>query len=134
MGGLDFWIGHWVCEWEGGHGTNAVALDMDRHVITERFEALEPEPFSGLSVSVHGPDGIWRQTWVDSTGSYWHFEGGPNDDGTFVFGTPGRVDAEQLYKRMVFSEISQDGFVWRWEFSNDLSTWKQRWAITYKRV
>ena len=84
MDGLGFWLGRWICTWDGGHGTNTVTLDMDGHVVTERFEALEPEPFSGLSVSVQGTDGLWRQTWVDSTGSYWHFEGGPQDNGTFV--------------------------------------------------
>ena len=134
MGGLDFWIGSWGVTWEGGHGTNTVTLEMGGRVITERFEALEPERFSGLSVSVLGPDDVWRQTWVDSIGDYWHFEGGPQDDGTFVFATPGKVDADQMYKRMVFSEISPDGFSWRWEFSDDRSAWEPRWAIAYRRV
>ena len=132
MDGLNFWIGAWTCTWEGGHGTNTVSRELDGHVITERFEALEPEPFSGLSVSVLGPDGLWRQTWVDSAGSYWHLEGGPAEDGTFVFATPGRVDADQHYKRMVFYDIGAEGFQWRWEFSEDGSVWEQRWAITYR--
>ncbi len=134
MDGLGFWLGRWICTWDGGHGTNTVTRDMDGHVIIERFEALEPEPFSGLSVSVQGTDGLWRQTWVDSTGSYWHFEGGPQDDGTFVFATPRPVDADQVYKRMVFSDIGADGFAWRWEFSDDGSQWEQRWVITYRRA
>jgi hypothetical protein len=134
MCALDFWIGSWTCTWDGGHGTNSVTRELDGHVITERFEALEPDPFRGLSVSVLGADGIWRQTWVDSDGSYWHFEGGPQEDGTFVFATPGRVDAEHVFKRLVFSEIRPDGFAWRWEFSDDGSTWEQRWAITYRRA
>ena len=71
---------------------------------------------------------------MDSTGSYWHFEGWPQEDGTFVFATPGAVDADQRYKRMVFSEIVEDGFAWRWEFSEDRTTWEQRWAITYRRA
>jgi hypothetical protein len=131
--GLGFWIGRWIATWEGGHGTNKVTLDMDESVVTERFEALEPEPFRGLSLSVSGPDGIWRQTWVDSTGSYWHFEGGPQEDGTFIFATPERVDADQRYKRMVFSEIAADDFTWRWEFSDDLVSWDRRWLISYRR-
>ena len=132
MEGLDFWIGQWALTWDGGHGTNTVTREMDGHVITERFQTVEPEPFGGLSVSVLGADGVWRQTWVDSTGSYWHFEGGPKDDGTFVFATPGRVDADQRYKRMVFFDIGAEGFKWRWEFSEEGSTWKQRRAITYR--
>ncbi|MEP7060216.1 MAG: hypothetical protein ABI828_05740 [Actinomycetota bacterium] len=133
MDGLEFWIGRWTATWEGGHGTNSLTRDLDGHVITERFEALEPERFSGLSVSVQGPDGIWRQTWVDSTGSYWHFEGGPQNDGTFIFATPERVDTDRLYKRMVFSDIAEEAFSWRWEFSEDRVTWDPRWQISYRR-
>ena len=67
---------------------------------------MAPDPFTGLSVSVPDPEGDgWRQTWVDSNGSYWHFVGGPQPDGTFMFATPEPVDADRLYKRMVFSEI-----------------------------
>ena len=108
--------------------------ELGGYVVIERFEAGPPEPFSGLSVSV--PDivnGGWRQTWVDSTGSYWAFVGGRQPDGTFVFGTETRVDAEQVFKRMVFSAISPDSFHWRWEFSDDGERWAERWAIRYQR-
>jgi hypothetical protein len=131
--GLEFWIGRWDAAWEGGHGTNTVTVEMDGHVVTERFEAIEPDPFTGLSLSVLGQDGVWRQTWVDSTGSYWHFEGGPQHDGTFIFATPMRVDADERYKRMVFFDVRADGFSWRWEFSDDLVTWEPRWEIGYRR-
>ena len=50
-----------------------------------------------------------------------------------MFGTSEPVDTERLYKRMVFSEIAEDGFAWRWEASSDGATWEQRWAITYRR-
>lgn len=54
MDGLGFWLGRWICTWDGDRGTNTVTRDFEGHVITERFEALEPEPFSGLSASVQG--------------------------------------------------------------------------------
>jgi hypothetical protein len=131
---LSFWLGSWECTWDGGHGTNDVTLELDGHVIVERFAALAPEPFEGMSVSVPDPEGAgWFQTWVDSSGSYWHFVGGREPDGTFVFGTPEPVDADRLYKRMVFSDITADGFAWRWEASPDGAAWQQRWAITYRR-
>jgi hypothetical protein len=134
MDDLSFWLGSWDCTWEGGHGTNDVTLELDGHVIVERFAALAPEPFTGMSVSAPDPDGGgWRQTWVDSTGSYWHFVGGPQPDGTFVFGTPEPVDADRRYKRMVFSEIGAHRLQWRWEASSDGETWQERWAIAYRR-
>ncbi|HVQ88538.1 MAG TPA: hypothetical protein VMT88_10190 [Actinomycetes bacterium] len=134
MSGLDFWIGEWDASWDGGEGSNTVTRELDGRVVVERFEAPPPEPFSGMSVSVPvGDTDDWRQTWVDSTGSYWTFVGGPQTDGTFILGTPERVDAEQVFKRMVFSDITYDSFNWRWEFSGDGVDWQQRWAIRYNR-
>jgi hypothetical protein len=135
MADLDFWLGRWEGTWEGGSAVNVVTRELDDRVVVERFEARPPERFTGTSLSV--PDrlsGEWRQTWVDSTGSYWAFAGGPRDDGTFVLGTPDRVDEEQVYKRMVFADIAADSFSWRWESSPDGATWDLRWAISYRRL
>jgi hypothetical protein len=101
-------------------------------VIVERFEAISPESFSGMSVSVFDRHAGWRQTWVDSDGSYWNFLGEATDDG-FVFATPGPVDTEQAYKRMVFSGISDGRFHWRWEASAEGTAWTERWSIEYQR-
>ena len=133
MSGLDFWIGDWDATWDGGTGRNTVSRDLADRVVVERFEAAGEEPFSGLSVSVADPAGHWRQTWVDSTGNYWAFVGGPRQDGSFVFATPGPVDDESLFKRMVFCNIATASFSWRWEVSRDAENWTQRWAIEYRR-
>jgi hypothetical protein len=129
---LDFWIGTWDCAWEGGRGTNRVARELDGRVVVERFEAHEPEPFRGMSLSVFDPAAGWRQTWVDSNGSYWHFVGAATQDG-FVFSTPEPVDDERLFKRMVFSAIRPTSFEWRWEASPDARSWTERWSIRYRR-
>jgi hypothetical protein len=135
MTGLDFWLGEWEGTWDGGSAINVVTRDLDDQVVVERFEARPPERFAGTSVSVQDRrTGEWRQTWVDSTGSYWAFVGGPRDDGTFVLATPERVDEEQVYKRMVFSDIAADSFSWRWESSADGTAWDLRWAISYQRL
>ena len=115
-------------------GRNRVTRDLGGRVIVERFEAAGDEPFSGMSLSVLDPtSGRWRQTWADSNGGYWAFVGGPQPDGTFVFATPGPVDAERVHKRMVFSDIHDDSFAWRWEFSPDGVVWEQRSAISFTR-
>src|SRR3954452_6567109 len=134
MSGLDFWIGDWDAVWDGGTGKNVVSRELDDRVVVERFEALGDETFSGMSISVQDADsGTWRQTWADSLGSYWTFVGGPQADGSFVFATPAPVDADQGFKRMVFFDIEDAGFRWRWEFSPDGASWQQRWAISYTR-
>jgi hypothetical protein len=132
-GALDFWLGEWDCTWNGGSGTNTITREFTGAVVIERFEALEPERWSGMSVSVFDPSTErWRQTWVDSNGSYWHFVGGLVD-GDLAFATPEPVDADATFKRMVFSAVTPDGFEWRWERSADGDAWESRWAITYRK-
>jgi hypothetical protein len=131
---LDFWLGTWDCVWRGGSGTNTIARELGGSVVVERFEARDPDAFSGMSVSVHDPrTATWRQTWVDSNGSYWHFVGSRTEEGV-IFSTQELVDADRTYKRMVFSDIGDDAFHWRRESSTDGRRWDERWAIDYWRV
>jgi hypothetical protein len=130
---LDFWLGDWDCVWDGGHGRNTITRELGGEVLIERFEATGPDAFTGMSVSVFDLAEGWRQTWVDSNGSYWHFVGSTLPDGSLVFGTPAPVDADRVFKRMVFSEATDDGFAWRWESSPDGERWRERWAIRYRR-
>ena len=130
---FDFWIGEWDCVFEGGHAVNTISREFEGKVLTERFVMDSPKPWRGTSVSVYDPlVDLWRQTWVDSDGSYWHFVGALVD-GNPAFGTPGPVDAPPLFKRMVFSTISADEFDWRWETSPHGQVWTERWAIRYTR-
>jgi len=132
-GALDFWLGQWDCTWDGGSGTNAITRELEGAIVVERFEALAPDRWSGMSVSAFDPaDERWRQTWVDSNGSYWHFIGALVD-GDLAFATHEPVDADAAFKRMVFSAVTPDGFDWRWERSPDGVAWEVRWAITYRR-
>jgi hypothetical protein len=130
---FDFWLGEWDCEFEGGHAVNTVTREYDGNVIMERFRADSPRAWAGMSVSVRGShDGVWRQTWVDEGGSYWQFVG-TLVDGDKSFATTEPVDADQTYKRMVFSDISRDRFHWRWESSPDGEDWTVNWEIDYHR-
>ncbi len=129
---LSFWVGSWAGKWDAGHGTSEVTTEMDGRVVIERFQADKPDPFTGFSVSIKDRHGIWQQTWVDSTGNHWNFVGSAGE-GTFTFATPWPVDQESVFKRMVFSDITEDTFLWRWEFSPDGGEWQVRWAIRYAR-
>ena len=134
MEGLDFWIGQWALTWDGGHGTNTVTREMDGHVITERFQAVEPEPFGGLSVSVLGADGVWRQTWVDSTGAYLDLVG-VEVDGRISFQRETTVGGVAATQRMVWLDVTLDAFRWQWQRSGDGgATWEVAWEIDYRRV
>ena len=131
---FDFWIGEWDCAFEGGHAINTITRELDGKVIQERFVADQPQSYEGLSVSVHdGHSGAWRQTWVDQSGNYWNFVGALVD-GDPSFGTPAPVDQDNVYKRMVFSNITQEAFDWRWESSPDGQAWTVNWEIAYTRL
>jgi hypothetical protein len=130
---LDFWIGEWTCTWEGGHGRNRLSKELNGRVVVERFESVAPEPWSGMSLSVHDERHGWRQTWVDSTGNYWAFAGGPHAEG-FMFTTTELEGDREIEKRMVFSDIGAEAFTWRWERSADgARTWEVLWTIDYRR-
>jgi hypothetical protein len=130
---FDFWLGAWDCNFEGGHAVNTVTREFDDHVLVERFAMDTPRVWNGTSLSVFDPGlGLWRQTWVDDGGSYWHFVG-TLVDGDPSFATPTPVDLDAVYKRMVFSDITRDSFHWRWESSPDGESWTVNWEIHYSR-
>jgi hypothetical protein len=129
---FDFWVGEWDCASDTGPATNSLTKEYGGKVIFERFTLLEPRRWAGMSVSVYSERDGWRQTWVDEDGNYWAFVGRMVDGGP-SFATEDRVDADQLYKRMVFSDIGPDSFNWRWESSPDGEDWKVNWNLVYTR-
>jgi hypothetical protein len=131
---LDFWVGDWTCTWEGGGGRNRISKELDGRIVVERFVSYAPQRWSGMSLSVFDERRGWRQTWVDSTGNYWAFDGESVDDG-FAFHTVEIEDDGPVAKRMVFWDIRLDAFDWRWERSADGgTTWEHLWSIRYERA
>jgi hypothetical protein len=132
--GLDFWLGEWTCTWDGGDGRNSIRRELGGAVLVERFESLEPERWSGMSVNVFDELHGWRQTWVDSTGNYWALQGRSQTEG-FAFAVDEVENGRAITKRMVFSDIQADAFRWRWERSEDAgTTWSELWVIDYRRA
>jgi len=132
---FDFWLGEWDCAFEGGHAVNTITRVYGGKVIQENFVVDEPRSWKGMSVSVHDDAVGWRQTWVDESGNYWAFVGGMVGDHP-SFATPVPVDSDNVFKRMVFTDISPDGFHWRWESSpdgGDGGEWSVNWEIAYTR-
>jgi hypothetical protein len=120
---LDFWIGEWDVRWDGGAGTNSVSAELDGVVFMERFESVD---LRGLSLSVKDGD-TWRQTWVDSNGTYLVLQGGPAGDDFHL----GCVRDSGSF-RMRFTEITTTSIVWLWERRVD-GRWVLEWRIDYAR-
>ena len=139
---FDFWVGDWDLTWEAPDGTiekgsNKVEKILNGMVILENFKALTGrfKGYEGKSFSVlRKQSGTWRQTWVDSNQGYIDLSGAL-DGNKRIFQTesPG-PGGKMMKKRMVYYDITNDGFTWDWETSiDDGKTWKLQWRIHYKR-
>ncbi len=134
---LDFWVGRWMVSWAGGgHGTNTVRRILDDRVIEESFDGHEGgSTFLGRSLSVRDvTDGRWRQTWVDSSGTYLDFTG-VQVEGRIAFQREAMKDGMAVTQRMVWRDVTLNTFLWQWQRSEDAGTsWEVIWEIDYRRA
>jgi hypothetical protein len=134
---LDFWLGEWVVSWaDGGHGTNTIRRILDGRAIEESFEGADADSsLLGRSLSIlDAADGLWRQTWVDSNGSYLDLVG-VETDGRIAFQRAAVVNGAAVRQRMVWLDVTADAFRWEWQRSTDEgATWAVAWAIDYRRA
>ncbi|MFI5211547.1 MAG: hypothetical protein ACHQIH_01580 [Ignavibacteria bacterium] len=137
---LDFWVGNWELDWTNAEGktekgSNTISKVFGSCVIEENFSTADGT-FKGKSLSVFDiRTQTWKQTWVDNTGSYLDFTGGKYGD-TIIFSRK-IIDKKgnEHSQRMVFYDISKNGFLWNWESSSDNgTTWNLQWKISYKRT
>jgi hypothetical protein len=129
---FDFWLGRWEVRWgEGGSGTNEITKILDDRVVLERFDGRPGTELVGMSVSVYdAEDGLWRQTWVDTQGSYLRFEGNARDG---VMELCGEHRGEP--RRMLWCEIEDRSLTWFWQGSADGgSSWETLWELAYSRL
>ena len=136
---FDFWLGDWDCTWHADGlehvGTNSVYADLGGAVIVENFDGRPSLDFQGLSFSVYDRTaGCWKQTWVDSEGSYLDFTGG-YENGVMELRRSGEADGVPALFRMRFEHIEPNAFDWSWQRSTDDGrTWTPLWEIEYRRV
>ena len=136
---FDFWLGEWDCSWDDGDrrhvATNSVYLDLGDKVVVENFDGRPSLDFQGLSFSVYDRNArCWKQTWVDSEGSYLDFAG-RFENGVMELRRNGEVDGAPAIFRMRWENIERDSFDWSWQRSeDDGETWTSLWEIEYSRV
>ncbi|MFZ0013505.1 MAG: DUF1579 family protein [Acidimicrobiia bacterium] len=141
---FDFWLGEWDLTWpadqvggepsELGTGTNRIERLFGDCAIEENF-ATSDHGFSGRSLSVYDSRlGMWRQTWVDSSGGYIALTG-QFDGETMTLSTQPHVhDGETRVNRMIFGDITAVSLEWVWQVSrDDGATWDDLWNISYRR-
>ncbi len=139
---LDFWVGEWIATWtkpdgSEGRGRNRVTRDeYGSCVIIERFSA-DDGSLKGVSISTYfTPAREWRQTWMDDRGGYFDLAGGPVQDQphSFMLETHRRT-ASAPFQRMIWEEVTPDGFTWRWQGKPSADAqWRDSWVIRYRRA
>jgi hypothetical protein len=132
---FDFWLGEWDCAWRSDGlehvGTNSVYADLGGTVVVENFDGRPSLDLQGLSLSVYDRKAQrWKQTWVDSDGTYLAFVGG-FEDGAMEL----RREAGGAVFRMRWEHIEPNAFDWSYARSDDGGeTWTPLWEIGYSRV
>lgn len=141
---FDFWLGEWDLSWpaeqsggtdgERAAGSNEVRRMFGDCVVEENF-TTDDGRFRGHSVSAFDVNaGMWRQTWVDSSGGYLVFTGSYDGSTMTLCTAPEKRDDEVVMQRMVFSDITADSLEWAWQGSRDGGeTWNDLWNISYRR-
>jgi hypothetical protein len=135
---FDFWLGRWVVTdpSDGSTGRNTVRRVLGGQVIEESFSFPGPDgkPYRGRSHSAFVEGRGWCQTWVDSTGLYLDFVGGPVAGGmrlerqAVVAGVP-------VTQRMEWSSITAESLVWQWSRAPEGSDeFALLWQLDYTRL
>lgn len=129
---LDFWVGDWDCSFgDGIWASNHITKTLGGRVILEDFRS---RGINGMSTSVYSARlGKWQQTWVDDQGGYLVFEGGRVGRDFILDQDPERSTSADA-ARMVWSEITPDGFIWDYQKKRDAAgEWESAWKIRYTR-
>jgi hypothetical protein len=133
---FDFWVGNWTLySADTITGSNTIHKVMDGCAIQENFESKNPG-YSGKSWSMYNPQSkLWQQTWIDNQGSFIYLTG-TFENGVMTLKTEPRKlpNGKEMVNRMIFHNITKDGFDWEWESTTDEgATWKSGWHIHYSR-
>lgn len=140
---FDFWVGDWSMtgksrvapgkdEFRDTACKNSISKILGGKVVHENFSM---PGFKGQSWSVYNANAkVWTQTWVDDSGAYLLFRGGPEGN-TVVLNQTNIPESAGFKNRMIFQNISKDAFDWLWQRSSDGGkTWENQWTLAYKRV
>jgi len=132
---FDFWVGEWDLTWgEDQQGSNSITKLWEGCAIQEQFDGAPAMDFQGMSVSTYDAAlGQWRQTWVDSEGTYLDLVG-EFENGEMVLFNRRTINGIENVFKMRFFNIGLDSLDWTWERSEDQGkTWDLRWQIHYQR-
>lgn len=138
---LNFWKGIWNATWEEEGkkitGKNVITEEMKGKVIQEEFSILDGanKGYRGHSVSVFDKTcDRWRQTWVDSDGSYLDFTGYKKGSDFYFERSFTGKKGKLVRQRMHFYDIKLNSYSWDWENAIGEGPWQLLWRIQYTKA
>lgn len=154
MRDFDWFLGDWTIvsrtlinadtdEWQEETLHSVHTSEMGGHIIFEHFFGpLTGTPFEAWSIrKYNSARERWVQKWFDtSSPGVANWSGTFNDDGEFVGYSEAYLDANNeivgdTAAREIFSNITEDGFSWRYEQTSDGgATWQITWTLEYTRI
>jgi hypothetical protein len=138
---FDFWLGEWETEMTSipdfskkRTGKDKVQSLLKGRLIEEVFTRDgDGEKFQRGYLTYLARDKQWQHIIYDATWGEYRFVGGKKGD-NFVLESPAD-DTRPMKHRETFSNISEDGFNYTWQSSQDNGkTWKDVWKVKYKRA
>lgn len=132
---FDFWIGSWETVSNGQvYGTATVERTFGGRGLRQVAKASDGTMRSISNYVFDSGDGKWRQVWMDGEGSYAVLEGGLEDDRMVL--TMTSLDGQpRVAGRSVFSNITAEGFDYRWQTSEDGGeTWSEGTPVRFRKA
>jgi hypothetical protein len=138
---MDFWVGDWDIRFNAGNGQTGKAsnhVTRDEYgscVISEHFAVPAIGSLGGSYSIYDGRRKVWRQTWVDNSGSVFVLEGGPVTGKPYVFElrTLEKLGTDKAIRRMIWEKVTPDSLTWRWQAENPDGAWRDLWVLDYVR-
>jgi hypothetical protein len=137
---LDFFVGDWDIAWSmsdgrSGSARNTVVVENGGCVIREHFIDNDGVIEGTGIYSYFAPASRWTMAWMDSQGTTSLAFGGAPEGGpaAFVMNPQRGADPNKQY-RMVFEDVTQNTFVWRYQSrSSETEAWLDLTVSQYTR-
>lgn len=130
---FDFWIGAWRVETPDGKlaGHNTITAILGGCALLEQWESASG--FRGTSLNAWDPSQhVWRQTWMDASGSTLLLEGGMHG-GAMVLAGKSKSENGEIAERITWTQQSGGALEQHWEQSRDGASWTDAFVGIYKR-
>ena len=134
---FDFWVGRWdVYAFAKPDRKVAESLIERRYKGCAIWENWQPGTDGGGSLSSYAPaEKVWKQTWVDNTGSRADFTGGWTGKAMILTGIWPQPDHPTQLTRMTYTPLPDAGVRQMGETSDDRGkTWQPSFDFIYRKA